>query len=40
MRQSKTQRVSRDDYDAVLFDLDGVVTDTASIHAGAEADVR
>jgi beta-phosphoglucomutase family hydrolase len=33
MRQSETQRVSRDDYDAVLFDLDGVVTDTASIHA-------
>jgi len=33
MRQSETQRVSREDYDAVLFDLDGVVTDTASIHA-------
>ncbi len=25
--------VSRDRYDAVLFDLDGVVTDTANIHA-------
>src|SRR6476469_8467087 len=33
MRHSETQRVIRDDYDAVLFDLDGVVTDTASIHA-------
>ena len=33
MRQSDTKRVSRDHYDAVLFDLDGVVTDTASIHA-------
>ena len=33
MRQSDTKRVSRDQYDAVLFDLDGVVTDTASIHA-------
>jgi beta-phosphoglucomutase family hydrolase len=25
--------ISRDQYDAVLFDLDGVITDTASIHA-------
>jgi len=33
MRQSDSKRVSRDRYDAVLFDLDGVVTDTASIHA-------
>jgi beta-phosphoglucomutase family hydrolase len=33
MRQSDIKRVSRDHYDAVLFDLDGVVTDTASIHA-------
>jgi len=33
MRQSDTKRVTRDHYDAVLFDLDGVVTDTASIHA-------
>jgi len=27
--------VSSDSFDAVIFDLDGVVTDTASIHAGA-----
>src|SRR5678815_264038 len=33
MRQFDSKRVSRDQYDAVLFDLDGVVTDTASIHA-------
>src|SRR5215469_4929473 len=34
MRQPKTKPViSRDRYDAVLFDLDGVITDTASIHA-------
>jgi beta-phosphoglucomutase family hydrolase len=33
MRQSDNKRVSRDKYDAVLFDLDGVVTDTASVHA-------
>ena len=33
MRQSDSKRVSRDQYDAVLFDLDGVVTDTASLHA-------
>jgi len=26
-------RITRDRYDAVLFDMDGVVTDTASIHA-------
>jgi beta-phosphoglucomutase family hydrolase len=32
MRQH-TMRVSRDQYDAVLFDLDGVVTDTAGLHA-------
>ena len=32
MRQH-SGRVSRDQYDAVLFDLDGVVTDTAGIHA-------
>ena len=32
MRQH-IRRVSRDQYDAVLFDLDGVVTDTAGIHA-------
>jgi beta-phosphoglucomutase family hydrolase len=33
MRHSDSKRVSRDHYDAVLFDLDGVVTDTASLHA-------
>jgi beta-phosphoglucomutase family hydrolase len=33
-RQSKSKRViTRDQYDAVLLDLDGVITDTASIHA-------
>jgi beta-phosphoglucomutase family hydrolase len=26
--------ISREQYDAVLFDLDGVITNTASIHAG------
>jgi beta-phosphoglucomutase family hydrolase len=31
--QQHSRRVSRDRYDAVLFDLDGVVTDTAGIHA-------
>jgi beta-phosphoglucomutase-like phosphatase (HAD superfamily) len=25
--------ITRDKYDAVLFDLDGVITDTANIHA-------
>jgi hypothetical protein len=29
MRQPKSKRVSRDQYDAVLFDLDGVITNTA-----------
>jgi beta-phosphoglucomutase family hydrolase len=41
MRQSKNKRVitrdwgviTRDQYDAVLLDLDGVITDTASLHA-------
>ena len=34
MPQPDAQRaVTRDQYDAVLLDLDGVVTDTASIHA-------
>ena len=32
MRQH-SRRVSREQYDAVLFDLDGVVTDTAGLHA-------
>ena len=25
--------ITRDQYDAVLFDLDGVITDTAGVHA-------
>ena len=34
MRQPESQRaISRSQYDAVLLDLDGVITDTASIHA-------
>jgi beta-phosphoglucomutase family hydrolase len=34
MRQPKSRRViTRDRYDAVLFDLDGVITDTANLHA-------
>jgi beta-phosphoglucomutase-like phosphatase (HAD superfamily) len=34
MRQLDSKRViNRDRYDAVLLDLDGVITDTASIHA-------
>src|SRR5262247_2098790 len=34
MRQPESRRViTRDRYDAVLFDLDGVITDTASLHA-------
>ena len=33
-RQSESKRaITRDRYDAVLLDLDGVITDTASIHA-------
>jgi beta-phosphoglucomutase family hydrolase len=33
-RQSESKRaITRDRYDAVLFDLDGVITDTAGIHA-------
>src|SRR5438552_12450200 len=33
-RQSENERAfNRDRYDAVLLDLDGVITDTASIHA-------
>ena len=34
MQQSKNKSViTRDQYDAVLFDLDGVLTDTANLHA-------
>jgi beta-phosphoglucomutase-like phosphatase (HAD superfamily) len=32
MRQPKSKRVNRDQYDAVLFDLDGVITNTANPH--------
>jgi beta-phosphoglucomutase family hydrolase len=34
MPQPKSNRVNRDQYDAVLFDLDGVITNTATLHAG------
>ncbi len=33
MPQPESKRVNRDQYDAVLFDLDGVVTNTATLHA-------
>jgi beta-phosphoglucomutase family hydrolase len=33
MRQPKSKRVNRDQYDAALFDLDGVITNTANLHA-------
>jgi beta-phosphoglucomutase family hydrolase len=33
MRQSKSKLINRDQYDSVLFDMDGVITDTASLHA-------
>ena len=33
MRQPHSKRVNRDQYDAVLFDLDGVITNTATLHA-------
>jgi hypothetical protein len=32
-QQDSKSAVSRDQYDAVLLDLDGVITDTASVHA-------
>jgi beta-phosphoglucomutase family hydrolase len=32
-QQDSTSAISRDQYDAVLLDLDGVITDTASVHA-------
>ncbi len=36
MRQPETKRaIIRERYDAVLLDLDGVITDTASVHAAA-----
>ena len=33
MPELESKRISRDRYDAVLFDLDGVITNTASLHA-------
>jgi len=33
MRQPESKRVNRDQYDSVLFDLDGVITNTATLHA-------
>jgi beta-phosphoglucomutase family hydrolase len=33
MPQPRSKRVNRDRYDAVLFDLDGVITNTATLHA-------
>jgi beta-phosphoglucomutase family hydrolase len=33
MNEKSTHLITRDRYDAVLFDLDGVLTDTAKLHA-------
>ena len=33
MNKQKTQKITRERYDAVLFDLDGVITNTAKVHA-------
>jgi len=33
MPRPESKRVNRDHYDAVLFDLDGVITNTATLHA-------
>ncbi|WP_439400504.1 HAD family hydrolase (plasmid) [Bradyrhizobium sp. PMVTL-01] len=33
MPRSESKRVNRERYDAVLFDLDGVITNTATLHA-------
>jgi beta-phosphoglucomutase family hydrolase len=33
MPQSESERINRERYDAVLFDLDGVITNTATLHA-------
>jgi len=33
MPRPNSERVNRDQYDAVLFDLDGVITNTATLHA-------
>ena len=33
MPRPESKRINRDRYDAVLFDLDGVITNTATLHA-------
>jgi beta-phosphoglucomutase family hydrolase len=33
MPRPESNRINRDQYDAVLFDLDGVITNTATLHA-------
>jgi beta-phosphoglucomutase-like phosphatase (HAD superfamily) len=33
MGEKSTHNITRQHYDAVLFDLDGVITNTASVHA-------
>jgi len=33
MPQPNSKRINREQYDAVLFDLDGVITNTATLHA-------
>jgi hypothetical protein len=33
--RTMTQQLSADRFDAALFDLDGVITDTAAVHARA-----
>ena len=33
MPQPESKRINRERYDAVLFDLDGVITNTATLHA-------
>ena len=33
MGEKSTHIITRERYDAVLFDLDGVITDTAKLHA-------
>ena len=33
MQPNSRRVITRDKYDAVLLDLDGVITDTASLHA-------
>ena len=33
MPRPESKRINRDQYDAALFDLDGVITNTATLHA-------